>query len=475
MSNLTASIGRFAADTSPMPPAALRAASAGIVDAIGAMIAGAREPVVTSAIDTLVGDDASGPSTLLATRRQARSIDAAFVNGTAAHVLAMDDVAAGCHPSAVLMPALLAEAEAIGASGSDLLRAYVVGFEVLVELAKREPDALHSGGWHPTGLLGPVAAAAAVANLRGLDAGRCANAVGIAASLSGGLQANFGTQTKALHIGRAASSGVLAARLAARGVDAARDALEHPKGLLRTVSPHGRVDVERPFEVDRANPRLMRVGLGIKKYPVCYTTHRLVDAAIDVATRHALSPADIARVDVTVGAAQAAMARHRDPRTPLEAKYSVEFAVASGLIARAAGFAELRPSFVDSPAVRALMARTVVALDERRSDDDPVFGPADRVIVTTTDGTVVDSGPVAFARGHASCPLPAEGLRAKFLDCVRSGGRDDGERLYVRVMGLASLADVRTLVVDDTSLDGAGDFSGHDAGTGTIISSARCP
>ncbi len=441
---LTLAIGHFAAAKPPTEDASPMA-RIGIIDAVGVMIAGAREAVVGAVVDTLAHEGSAGESHVLFTERTATSADAAFINATATHVLAMDDVAAGCHPSAVLMPALMAEAEAIGASGRDVLRAYAVGFEVMVELAQREPDALHSTGWHPTGLLGPIGGAAAVANLRRLDALRCAHAVGIAASLSGGLQANFGTPTKALHLGRAAQAGVLAARLAAAGVTAAEDALEHPKGLLRSVSPRGRVDVERPFTTDPGCPRLISVGLSIKKYPVCYTTHRVVDAAIDLATAYDLSPEHIARVEVQVGRGQAAMARYHAPETPLEAKYSIEFAVAAGLVARAAGFAQLEQSFIDAAPMRRLMARIAVTLLEERSDDDAVFSPADRVVVRLVDGGIRDSGEVTAARGHSSCPLSDEGLRHKFLDCVVRGGRDDGSRLYDRLASLYSIANVGAL------------------------------
>src|SRR5690606_16566116 len=130
--------------------------------------------------------------------------DAAMLNGLAGHVLDYDDVALAGHPSVVLVPAILAEAQRLDLPGMEALRAYVVGYEVWAELARREPDAFHLGSWHPTAVLGIVAAPAAVAALNRLDAARARNALAIAASTAAGVIANFGTHMKPLQAGRAA-------------------------------------------------------------------------------------------------------------------------------------------------------------------------------------------------------------------------------------------------------------------------------
>jgi 2-methylcitrate dehydratase PrpD len=378
---------------------------------------------------------------------QAQPAAAAMINATAAHAFAMDDVAAGCHPSTLLMPALFACAEAQGASGAAVLRAYVAGYEVLAELAAREPDSLHATGWHPTGLLGPVAVAAAVANLARLPAAQCSHAMGIAASMSGGLQGNFGTQTKALHAGRASSAGVSAARLAAAGVTAAADILEAPKGLLRTISPAGRVRTDGPIGCSATNLRVVSDGLSIKKYPICYTTHRIIDAALTIAATPGFDAARARHTEVSIGARQAAMARHHRPKNALEAKYSVEFAVAGALAAGAAGFAQLQDDFIASAKVQRLMAATHIDLREDISADDPVFAPADRVVVRMDDGTSIDSGEVPYARGHARLPVGMAEVRRKFVDCARHGGIANAEALFDLLGNLAAVVDLRALAI----------------------------
>jgi 2-methylcitrate dehydratase PrpD len=442
---LTQACGRFAAGFDAVSPPAAERAVMGIADAVGVMLAAAREPEVQAARALALDGAPQGLASLLLSSERTRTADAAFANATAAHAFAMDDVAAGCHPSAVLMPALLAVGETLDASGAALLRAYVVGFEVLAELAARLQEPLHDGGWHPTGVLGPVAVAAAVARLMGLPASVCTQAIGIAASFGGGLQANFGSTTKALHAGRVASAGVQAACLAQQGITASVQALEHPKGLLRTLARGGLVDVDSPAFVGGRPLHIEVQGPSIKKYPLCYALHRLADAAIDIACQHGFDATRVLKIQVHIGRRQAAMAPHAAPRTALQARYSVQFAVAAGLAARAAGFAQLAPDFIASPRVQMLMAATEIQLRDGSSADDPVFSEADRVVVLQSDGTRFDSGEVRHARGHARAPLGAPALWRKFEDCLRSGGHPHPEPLYDALMRLPVLGSVRAL------------------------------
>ncbi len=446
MSSLTADLGEFAATWRHSPAAATEMAHQGIVDAIGVMLAAHQEPVVSALRQTL-GHAGHGQASVLLGPDRLRADEAAMVNATAVHAFAMDDVAVGCHPSAVLFPALLAEAETLGASGAALLDAYVAGFEVLAEIAGREPDALHRAGWHPTGQIGPIAVAAAVANLRRLTPSQASHALAMASSMGGGIMGNFGTPTKALHAGRVSQAGVLAARLAAAGVTASSDALESPTGLLKVLSPQGRVDVDRRYAPPHPdNLHLLRSGLSIKQYPVCYSTHRVVDAAREIRQQPGFDANRVQRVVVHIGARQAWMARHREPVTPLEARYSVEFAVAAGLLTGTAGFGQLQPDFLQSAALRRLMACAERAPDDRDNPDDPIFSPSDRVEVWLDDGSHLASSDVAHAAGHARRPLEAAALRQKFIDCVAAGGRADGAELFERWQHLGTVADVRQLV-----------------------------
>src|SRR5690606_23499067 len=153
------------------------------------------------------------------------------------------------------------------------------GFEVWSELARREKGHLHERGWHPTGIYGALASAAACAKLRGLDGETTATALAIAASQACGLVANFGTMTKPFHAGNSARAGVVAARLAANGMTASANALEHERGFLSAVSQHGEFDAKRPVKAG-VEWRIGIEGVSIKKFPTCYCTHRAIDAML---------------------------------------------------------------------------------------------------------------------------------------------------------------------------------------------------
>src|SRR3974390_336293 len=276
MASLTAELGRFVSELklSDVPAAGQAVAKTGFTDCFGVMIAGARDPVVPLVDREMAGADGSALASLIPSRARRNVEDAALVNAVAAHVLDYDDVTLDGHPSAVLVPAILAQGEALGASGAEMLTAYAAGYEVWAELLVREPIPLHQKGWHPTAVRGAVAAAAACARLRRLPARETSTALAIAASMAGGLVANFGTHTKCFQVGRAAQSGVIAARLAQAGMTASPDALEHRSGFLAAFSPGGEPDLSRRIEAGKKEWHLVRQGLNVKRYPISYGTPR---------------------------------------------------------------------------------------------------------------------------------------------------------------------------------------------------------
>ncbi|MBP8307473.1 MAG: MmgE/PrpD family protein [Burkholderiaceae bacterium] len=417
-----------------MPPEAIAIARISFIDCVGVTLAGRRDVAPQTLLDTL--EPADGDALVLFGARRASAPDAAWINGTAAHALDFDDVALRGHPSAVLVPAILAEGQALNASGERMLAAWVIGYETWAELIYRDHDQHSLKGWHPTAVFGPVAAAAACAALRGLDPRKTAHAIALAASHAGGLMANFGTMTKPYHAGRAAHAGVLSARLAAKGFTAADDALEHPRGFLAALSPAGHVDLARPLSAG-APWQVLRHGMSLKKYPSCYCTHKPLDGLLALRAAHDLQPAQVASIAVSMSQRNALTLRHHQPRTGLQGKFSIEFAMAGALVAGRLGLAEHTDAFVQSAPVQALFERVSVQIDPL---EDPVTGHAvaDRVVVRTLDGRTLDSGPVAEPRGSYALPLTADEVAAKFLDCAREGGA--GERAEALLTTLGALA-----------------------------------
>ena len=440
MTALTLSVGQFIADLSPnrIPEEAMRIARLGFIDCIGTMIAGRNEDAVGIMRSTLAPP--AGPSSITFSAARAPAPEAAWINGVAAHALDYDDVALRGHPSTVLVPAILAEAEALDATGLEMLVAYVAGYETWAEMFRRDSGLLHKKGWHPTGLYGAVGAAAACAKLRRLDAGKAAIAVALGASQSAGLMANFGTMTKPFHAGRAAHAGIMAARLAEAGFTAATDALEHPQGFLHAVSPDGTED--RVSEAHLGETwALLTQGLGIKKYPTCYCTHRAIDGVLDLMAAHPLRADEVKQVTVKISDYFATVLRNHAPDTGLAAKFSIEFAMASGIIARRVGLRELTDDFVRRDDVQALMRRVRTETTAEYDPDLPGAAFADQVTVETTDGRVLAGEKVARATGHATRPLSEAQIYDKFADCLAAGASDiPAATLFARLKGLEGIA-----------------------------------
>jgi 2-methylcitrate dehydratase PrpD len=451
---LTIDLGRFVADLrlESVPEQGRAIAKTGFADCYAVMIAGAREPVVGLVDRVLTGATNAARGASLIPSGERRKVDeAALVNGVAAHVLDYDDVALDGHPSAVLVPAILAQAEATGASGAEMLAAYIAGYEVWAELIGREEGHLHDKGWHPSAVLGTLAAAAACAKLRRLDAERTTTAIAAAGSMAAGLVSNFGTMTKSFQVGRAAQSGIIAAALAAEGFTASPDALEHRAGFLTAVSPSGRPDRERPFAKEGREWQILQKGLNVKRYPVCYATHRSIDGALHLAQKHNLRAGDIDEIKVSTGETQMLMLRNHRPQTGLEAKFSMHFAMASSIVARNVGLSELTDDFVRKPDVQALMGRVTYETTPETMEGLS-FAPFDAVAIRTVSGALLESGPVERAKGSHEKPLSQQELWTKFSDCMARGVPDHtASRLFDGLMSLERLNSAADLVRLETA------------------------
>jgi 2-methylcitrate dehydratase PrpD len=437
---LTQELGRFVAGLKfeRLPSEAVEIARTGIIDTVATMIAGAPDPAPQLLQRGLA--PAPGPASLYFSGETAAAPEAAWINGTAGHALDYDDVGCRGHVSTVLFPAILAEAETLGAGGRAMFAAYVAGYETWAELARRDPGHHHVKGWHPTGIFGAIGAAAACAALRRLSPEQATMALALAASQAGGIMANFGTMTKPFHAGRAAHAGVVSARLAGLGFTAAADALEHPQGFLSAVSPEGKADRERAVPPLGEAWQIVEQGISIKKYPACYCTHRALDGMLDLLAKRPLTAAEIARITVAISRTHSLILRNHAPQTGLEAKFSMEFAMAAAIIARRAGLGEYSDGFVRRPEVQELMRKVAVVTNENYDPEVSGASRWDEVTVELASGERIASDKVRRARGHAELPLSEAELFDKFRSCLDSGNaRLSPERLFDRLRRLESI------------------------------------
>lgn len=402
-------------------------------DTAACVLAGRSEPATQVVVRwAQANHPAGGAASILFGAARLPAADAAFVNGVAGHALDFDDVGLAGHPSVVLVPALWSEHETRGVRGLALVQAYAKGYAVWAELQRRMKVALHARGWHPTAVFGVVATAAAVAAARRLPPDRTAHALGIAASHASGLIANFGSMTKPLHIGRASQAGMHAVDLAEAGLDASADALDGRAGLLAALGGPGQADLGSGLPDDFALA-LITQRPGIKKYPVCYAVHRVVDGLLDLAGRHRFAASEVAAVDATISETTAGVLRHHQPASLTEARFSLEFTAAAALVRGALGLADVSDAVLADPQVRAVIPLVRTHTTRTSCPLEPSFAYEDRVTVTLRDGSVLDSGPIRFARGHAHLPLTDAQVRDKVLACVAPDEQPLAERVLARI------------------------------------------
>ena len=245
-----------------LPAAAVQAAKVGILDFVGVTLAGCREDTTRIPAGVLMRGASGGSSLVFGDSARVNALDAALVNGIASHALDFDDCnnTIGGHPSAPILPALIALADETGASGRDLIAAYVAGFETECKLGLGVHLYHYTHGWHPTATLGVFGAAAACAKLMKLPEDGIATALAIAASLASGIKANFGTMVKPLHVGHCSRNGLFAALLARDGFTANQGAFEHKQGFFNVFNGAGNYDAAKILPAWARSPRHREPG-----------------------------------------------------------------------------------------------------------------------------------------------------------------------------------------------------------------------
>jgi 2-methylcitrate dehydratase PrpD len=400
-----------------LPPEAVAWAKVGILDTVGVTLAGSGESCAH--IVSGVAAHSAGLALLFGTSRSVAPLDAALVNGTAAHALDFDDCSnsMGGHPSSPVLPALFALAGTRRVSGRNFLAAYIAGFETETRIARGVNFHHYEKGWHPTATLGTFGAAAASAHLLGLDVRRTATALALAASLASGIKANFGTMTKPLHVGHASRNGLMAALLAADGFTAGEDAFEHRQGFFLVFNGAGNFSAEAMLADWAAPLDILKPGIAIKQYPCCGSTHPAIDAMLALVEEHALSPALVERVDSWTHPRRLAHTNRPNPKSALDAKFSVQYCLARALM-----HGHIKLEYFEGDAyrdrdVQALLARIHAAPhpDMSMADTDHFGG---EVHVQARDGRRLSAKvDRPLGRGPEK-PLPRARLEAKFLDCA---------------------------------------------------------
>src|SRR5262245_1499276 len=428
-----------------LPAEAIHWSKVGILDLVGVTLAGAGEDTTKIPRDVLLRGASSGPSLVFGTTSRTAPLDAALVNGTASHALDFDDCnnTIGGHPSAPILPGLIALADDIGATGRDFIAAYVAGFEAECKIAMGVHFYHYTHGWHPTATLGVFGSAAACAKLLKLPEDKMATALAIAASLASGIKANFGTMVKPLHVGHCTRNGLFAALLARDGFTANHGAFEHKQGFFNVFNGEGNYDSRKILPAWGQPFDIVRPGIAIKQYPCCGSTHSALDAALALAREHKPSPDDIERVNVWTHSRRLEHTNRPEPKSALDAKFSVQYCMARAFLDRRITIEQFDGDAYQDAAVRKLLPRVHAApYTTAQFPAENHFGA--EVKVSLRGGKVL-SAKVDTPVGRADAnPLPASLLKEKFENCaVRALPRDRVAALYSAIQGFENLNDVR--------------------------------
>jgi 2-methylcitrate dehydratase PrpD len=411
-----------------------------IIDSVGVTLLGSTFPWAQMARRYAEHYGAGGTSRVWGSPTRVSAPLAALANGVAAHAFELDSLrkpGAGVHPGAALVPVALALGEELHSSGADVLTAIVAGCEVMFRIgaaSKHSPELL---GFHAPGLTGPFGAAIVAGKLLRLDADRLCQALGIAGSLCSGLlafaHANNGAMVKRLHLGRAAESGILAARLAEGGFEGPNTILEGVSGFLDAYC-------------DDTDPALLTAGLGerwetrklcIKRYACHVTAHTPIESVRALRNQHRFGPEDISSIRVRASSKVVSHHSAREAQDVMALQYSVPFCVAIALLddpddPMAFGDRSLR-----NPQLHAL-ARKMTC----EPWPDAPSGWASEVQIILRDGRALARGEDDFP-GTLTRPLSSAQLRAKFLRCASTFAH--AEPLLEQLDAIASVRDVETL------------------------------
>jgi 2-methylcitrate dehydratase PrpD len=374
----------------------------------------------------------AGPSRVLGAGRVPVR-DAAFINGAYGNIYEMDDVdrQAVLHPGPVVIPAALAMAEALGSGPDALLDAVVRGYEAMVRLGRAMGPA-HYRQFHPTATCGAFGAAAAATSLMGLDQAGLAGALGTAATRAAGLWQcrHEPVTTKQFHTARAAAGGIEAAQLAAIGLGGPRFILEGPQGLFAGMAPDA-----RPAEITAPHDGAWLIlGTSIKPWPACRHAHAAIDAALILrAEAQGRMPAAI---QVRTFADALTFCDRPDPGSTIQAKFSLQHAVAVTLLGGPPPLAAFEPEVIADPVVARLRAMVTPVVAEPYAGAYPRrFGTG--LTITWDDGTT-SRAEVPDALGDPENPVDDATVVAKTRTLARAAGLDE-QRIGALIQAIEAL------------------------------------
>ncbi len=422
-----------------LPEATVEVAKHCLLDWIGVTLAGLNEPLTQILIAQIAADGGAPQATLIGDGRKVNLAQAALINGSASHALDFDDVQQRLHghPSAPVAPVVLALAELNGASGRDVLTAFVAGVEAECRINVFMGEGHYERGWHSTATIGAFGGAVGASRMLGFDGAACALAMGVAGTQAAGLRSMFGTMCKPLHAGKAAQNGLFAAQLVERGFTSRPDVLERPLGFAATQSdapniPAALAGLGEGFEVQQVL---------FKYHAACHGVHATIEALQAIQARSQIDPADIERVEVAVQSEYMNICGIDTPATGLEGKFSLRFCAALALAGADTARSEVySDENVKNPKLVALLKKVSIH-------------PKPEMRLKVADVTVHTKGGVIH-RGSYDAGVPDRDLNrqwtklaAKFQSCAEPVlGKEKTAQTIEAVRTLETSLDISALI-----------------------------
>lgn len=432
MTTVAETIAAWCASPPPSSPKSRKLACEAIADTLACLYAG-RDDDATRAAARAFGRDGGAPSLLVTGGRQRPSV-AAMINGTAAHALDFDDnfTPGMSHPSAVIVPALLALLPHEVISGRALIDAYLVALQAQAFVGSGVAASHYTAGWHGTSTIGSIGTAAGTARLLGLDEVGIAAAMTLGASMASGTKGQFGAPAKPFHAGMAARNAVDAALLAAEGLRGRGDILEGPQGFLEMFggeSPTGydvhAISMTRDHVIETE-------GLLPKLHPCCGSTHLAIDALFDLMAEEAFDAEEVVSADCHIGIANYRNLAFSAPTNGMEARFSMNYCLALALRYGRLSLADFTPDgvarFSGDPLLGRVRMTHYTDEEERKGGRLP-----HRLRLALADGRILERAR-PLPRGGITEPFTEEERRGKFRDCL--DGVVSSDALYESLLGL---------------------------------------
>jgi len=455
-SGLTRYVGDFVVRTKyeDVPADVIELGKKSILDGLGLALAGSRAesgPISRKFVEQ--SGACLGKATIIGTAQKTSPRFAALVNGISIHADDFDDTQLAAakdrvygllvHPTVPVLPAIFALAEQRAIGGKEWMTAYHLGVEAECKIAEAIAPRHYEDGFHSTGTCGPFGSAAACAKLLDFDLAKTLKTFGLAGSNSGGLRENFGTMTKPYQAGHAAESGFISAELVALGWTAAEQILEADRGFFRAAGGSydpaaimGRLGNPWTF----ASP-----GISLKPYPSGSLTHPAMTELARMIQANNIEAPQVEKVDVGANHNMTTTLLHHDPKTGLEAKFSMEFCMAIFLLERKAGLGQFSDKVVRRADVQAMMRKVHFYVDPEAEGEG--FDKMTSLLkITLKDGKVI-TGRAAFGKGSPANPMTFDEAAVKFRGCAEYADwpRDKTDKIIAFVRTLETAADVSAL------------------------------